>query len=226
MKKIKTIALWAIVSVSLLSLATVVIAGPQRVKRVLVSIYYKCSPVVVNPDWKDKTPEYALKLKDRDIARKPSIKIGVGPFAGKNDIPEDAVKKVKDCRSYVVRSNYSQHYLTPEAKSLLDEIGDRFTAKCAEMGFKAKFQVTSLLRTEDDLKNLSKTGNKNVSSKSLHRYGTTFDISYKHFICLKSAYAKDCDRILAEVLTDMRNEKRCWVLREMREPCYHITVRP
>ncbi len=84
--------------------------------------------------------------------------------------------------------------------------------------------ITSLLRTEEDV-NKQPKNNGNVSEKSLHRYGTTFDISYKEFRCAWSEEAMQCDEILERVLTEMRKEGKCWMLREVNQPCYHVTVK-
>lgn len=67
----------------------------------------------------------------------------------------------------------------------------------------------------------------NASANSAHLFGTTFDIAYARF--KKSAFREtETDKlksVLAEVLRDLRNEKRCYVRYEYKQGCFHITVR-
>ena len=88
--------------------------------------------------------------------------------------------------------------------------------------------VTSVLRTDADVKSLSKR-NVNASERSVHCYGTTFDISYKRFVKVdkNSADARDVDLIavLAEVLRDLKKNGKCYVKYEVKQACFHITAR-
>ncbi len=180
----------------------------------------------LNPTYKNEAANpYVATLTDRDGVRRSSRSIGIDRVKVREDIPFDKVVAVGDCRNYVVQSDHSQHYLVPQAKALLDEIGDEFRKRCKEERIRAKFIVTNLLRTEEDNRSLA-TVNSNVSPNSLHMNGTTFDITYRHYRCSSVEKAKTCDRIMGEILTDFRKEGKCWVLVEMNKPCYHITVRP
>ncbi len=70
-------------------------------------VYYKFSPIVLNPAWKEKTPEYACSLRDRDNARQSSIKIGINPLGEIGDvIPKDKVVSVRGCEYYIVKPGY------------------------------------------------------------------------------------------------------------------------
>ena len=71
--------------------------------------------------------------------------------------------------------------------------------------------------------------NVNASERSVHCYGTTFDISYKRFVKIdeNSEDARDVDLIavLAEVLRDLKKAGRCYVKYEIKQACFHITAR-
>lgn len=113
------------------------------------------------------------------------------------------------------RSFAKQPYLTPEAADLLAEIGKRYKEK---QGYWFKtITVTSMFRTEDYIKDLKKR-NGNAVSNSCHRHGTTFDISY-------SRLTKEEKTALAQVLLELKSAGFCHVLYEVKQPCFHITVR-
>jgi hypothetical protein len=95
-----------------------------------------------------------------------------------------------------------------------------------------KVIVTSVLRTKDDVDKL-RNYNKNATENSCHLYGTTFDICYNRY---KTVQDPDGPKrrqvqndtlkwVLSEVLNDMRRNKRCYVKYEVKQGCYHITVR-
>ncbi len=185
----------------------------------------KFSPIVVNPTCGSRPPYDVSSLRDKDAIRQSSIAIGITPISDNDDIPKDKVQKVNLYGDYIVVPAGSRRYLVPQAKSLLDEIGREFNSRCKQKGIRAKFIVTSLLRTEEDNKRLS-AYNGNVAKHSMHRYGTTFDITYKRFWCSNEKDASICDEVLAGILSEFRRQGKCWVLRENNQPCYHITVKP
>lgn len=129
--------------------------------------------------------------------------------------------------------NRSIPYLVPRASHLLQHIGRRFLDSLAVKQIPLhKIIVTSVLRTEEDVARL-KRYNGNASEQSCHRYGTTFDISYNRFHTV--APPDDPDRravrndtlkfVLAEVLRDARGEGLCYVKHEVKQGCFHVTVR-
>ena len=63
----------------------------------------------------------------------------------------------------------------------------------------------------------------------MHRFGTTFDISYTRFMLnrLGGTYRtqEDLKNLLAEVLFAMRNEGKIYVKYERSTGCFHITAR-
>ena len=125
---------------------------------------------------------------------------------------------------------HSIPYLVPTAAKLFVDIAQNFrdSLYSKEMPL-YKLYLTSITRTNEDTKRLTKR-NINASSDSAHRYGTTFDISWKRFDKLDLHNSKDIspDRlklVLAEVLFDLKNSERCYVKHERQQACFHITVR-
>jgi len=128
--------------------------------------------------------------------------------------------------------NYSIPYLVPHAATLLEEIGRSFLDSLTLKGYAfQQLVVTSVLRTDADVAQL-RTRNRNAAAESAHSYGTTFDISYTHFLPLVAPsqrlrnadpYTLKC--ILAEVLRDQRQKGTCYVKYEVHQSCFHITAR-
>ena len=92
-----------------------------------------------------------------------------------------------------------------------------------------KLYLTSVTRTDDDIKRLTKR-NINASYNSAHRYGTTFDISWKRFDKIDQDNSVEIlperlKLVLAQVLFDLRKDDRCYVKHERKQACFHITVR-
>ena len=90
-----------------------------------------------------------------------------------------------------------------------------------------RFTVTSVLRTEETVRQLRKT-NVNSSENSCHCYGTTFDISYFTYSppqVGKEASIDKMRQILYQVAYDMKKQGRCYVKYEKQQTCLHITVR-
>jgi len=138
--------------------------------------------------------------------------------------------EIKPCRRYEVDElTYSVPYLTKDAARLLKDIGKNFRDSLSSKNIcPHRIIVTSLLRTDDDVKRLKKR-NGNASENSVHRYATTFDISYKSFEPIgfewKTVDTGTLKNVLAEVLKDLRQDERCYVRYEKNQACFHITVR-
>lgn len=147
-------------------------------------------------------------------------------------VDDDKLVKVETCDYYVVdKLTHSHPYLTPEAAELLEDIGKRFQEKLEDNNLKKRYyQVTSLLRTGESQRGLSRS-NVNASSNSSHLYGTTFDITYARVFTRprlqKSAEIADgpAIRLLSAAIGELRKEGRCVVVTERKERCFHITVR-
>ena len=124
-------------------------------------------------------------------------------------------------------------YLVPKASHLLQHIGRRFLDSLAVKGIPLHtIVVTSVLRTEEDVRHLRRI-NGNASEQSCHRFGTTFDISYNRYHTVsppdepeRRAVRNDSLKlVLSEVLRDARKEGLCYVKYEVKQGCFHITVR-
>lgn len=129
--------------------------------------------------------------------------------------------------------NYSIPYLVPRAERLLTEIARSFQDSLVSKGLPMhKIQVSSILRTESDVRRLRR-GNANATDQSCHRYGTTFDLSYNYYtrvqdpsdLQLPEHWGVQLKSVLAEVLRDQRDLGTCYVKYEYKKPCFHITCR-
>ena len=89
-----------------------------------------------------------------------------------------------------------------------------------------------MLRSQDDVAKLRRR-NGNATENSCHLYGTTFDICYNRY---KTVEAPDGPHrrmvqndtlkwVLSEVLRDMRQQERCFIKYEVKQGCFHMTVR-
>ena len=135
---------------------------------------------------------------------------------------------------YAVDSlTHSIPFLIPGAASLLDTIGHNFLDSLTAKGLNPnKIIVTSVLRTQDDVKRLRRR-NGNASPNSAHFYGTTFDVSWKRFQKvededgrpLQDVSSDTLKLVLSEVLRDLKRAEKCYIKYELRQGCFHITTR-
>lgn len=152
------------------------------------------------------------------------------PFNKRDDfvnLPQ--LMHIQPCALYDINKlTHSLPYLVPSARVLLDDIGLLFRSKVGDKypGADYRIIVTSLLRTEEDIRRLRRR-NRNATAKSCHRYGTTFDIAYARFDKVGEQSVNDgiLKHILAETLYELRQQGRCFVIYERRQRCFHITVR-
>ncbi len=148
---------------------------------------------------------------------------------------KDGLVRIEDNDYYSVdRLTHSVPYLTNGAAELLDMIGKNFLDSLESKGLNPnKIIVTSVLRTQEDIKRLQKSGNANAITNSPHCYATTFDISYarydktwfKNFRYYKSVKPETLKKVLGEVLRDLKKQKKCYVKYEKKQRCFHITTR-
>jgi hypothetical protein len=117
-------------------------------------------------------------------------------------------------------------YLVPRAALLLQDIGQAFYDSLYVKGVSLnQMIVTSVLRSIDDVAKLQRH-NGNAMDNSCHLYGTTFDICYNRYHPVEREVRNDTLKwILSEVLRDKRQEGRCYIKYEVKQGCYHITVR-
>lgn len=175
--------------------------------------------------------DHSSKLNDKTSFYMHKVKLnGIVPCSNEHELVSNNLLFVDETKNYVVASLTSSYpYLTKKGKSLLDSIGARFNSKLINTPFKGtKFIVSSLTRTTESVNRLMKW-NKNAVQNSPHLYGETFDIKYKMFhrpfAFLSKCNKKYLESVLAEVLYEMRTEKKCWVLKEKRQPCFHVVAR-
>lgn len=124
-------------------------------------------------------------------------------------------------------------YLVPRAAILLNDIGRAYYDSLQIKGIPLhQIIVTSVLRSREDVKKL-RTHNTNATENSCHMYGTTFDICYNRYKTVSPVEGKPRRQVrndtlkwvLSEVLRDMRENNRCYVKYEVKQGCFHITVR-
>lgn len=136
---------------------------------------------------------------------------------------------ISDNEYYVVDNlRYSMPYLTTGAASELLAIGRAFSDSLkSKKLLEYKLVVSSVLRTEEDIRKLRRSGNPNATDNSAHCYGTTFDITYTRYFREDETEAFmqpfELTKVLGEVLRDQKNAGRCLVKYERKEHCFHIT---
>ena len=162
--------------------------------------------------------------------------IGIAPLANREEAEEimDRLTHIESNERYRVDSlTHSIPYLIPGAAALLDSIGQNFLDSCEAKGLNPnQVVVTSVLRTENDVKRLRRR-NGNASKNSAHFYGTTFDISWKRFHKvedpdgrpLQDVSSDTLKLVLSEVLRDLKAHNLCYVKYELKQGCFHITSR-
>ena len=133
---------------------------------------------------------------------------------------------------YVDKLNNSIPYLVPRASVLLQDIGRAYFDSLQIKGIPLhKIIVTSILRTKDDVSKL-RTRNGNATENSCHLYGTTFDVCYNRYKQIQTekqprrqVQNDTLKWVFSEVLRDFREKNRCYIKYEVKQGCFHITVR-
>lgn len=186
-----------------------------------------------NKDHREPRRSYSQILTDlQDVQIVAAEKNGIKESFSREDLASGKydVKHIATCRHYVVDElTHSSPYLVPKAATLLDDMAVAFQDSIYLRGYdrRHRFIVTSVTRTRDDVKNLTR-GNVNATENSCHCYATTFDITYTRFDRPSSHVINDDNKlydILMQVASDFREEGRCYVKWEHRQKCLHITVR-
>lgn len=141
------------------------------------------------------------------------------------------LKLVSTTENYIVDSlTHSVPYLIPSAAQELDEIGAEWADILARNGLPHyRFRVTSILRTEEDIRALQRSGNINSVTQSCHCFGTTFDLAYMHYdkvTCTRDYVHEDnLKLVLGQVLLNHQRAGKIYVKYEWKQSCFHITVR-
>ena len=181
-------------------------------------------------------PHFGNTFPDQqDVQIQAANKHGVNPVQNREEAEHSKGKLVyvgSNPFFYVDKLNNSIPYLVPRASVLLQDIGRAYFDSLQIKGIPLhKIIVTSILRTKDDVAKL-RTRNGNATENSCHLYGTTFDVCYNRY---KQIQTRQQPRrqvqndtlkwVLSEVLRDMRDRNRCLVKYEVKQGCFHITVK-
>ena len=186
--------------------------------------------VVAKPHPIHSVPNYQEAFPDTNgVQLVAAERWGVRPVRNR----EDAEKRMKELvymgvspYYHVDRLNSSIPYLVPRAAMLLQDIGRAFYDSLYVKGVPFnQLIVTSVLRTMDDVEKLRRH-NGNATERSCHLYGTTFDICYNRYEPVVREVRNDTLKwVLSEVLRDMREQGRCYLKYEVKQGCFHMTVR-
>ena len=163
-----------------------------------------------------------------------AIKNGITPLEVRDDTIHQLKKLVRLPDELELYTSYdithSIPYLVPSAAKLFVDITQAFRDSLYSKELPLyKLTLTSITRTDDDIVRLTKR-NINASNNSAHRYGTTFDVSWKRFDKVDhhgqdELLPERLKLVLAQVLFDLKENERCYIKHERQQACFHITVR-
>ncbi len=180
---------------------------------------------------------FSYKVKFNDLQSKQhevASRIGLPhPPKDRNDAASmrKQLVEIKTCNNYVVDDlTHSVPYLIPSAKRELDSIGAEWADILARNGLPHyRFYVTSVLRTEEDIRLLQRSGNINSVTQSCHCYGTTFDLAYMRYDKVTRTreymHEDNLKLVLGQALLNEQRKGRIYVKYEWKQSCFHITVR-
>lgn len=167
-----------------------------------------------------------------DVQLESAMRIGINPVSTREQLSQ--FTKLQDISHITTiqldELTHSSPLLIPEASKLLEDISIAFIKRLEQDTLPIyKPIITSVTRTIEDIQGLSK-GNANASQNSTHRYGTTFDISWKRFhkadpLDPRTLEPEELKHLLAIVLRDFHLQERCYIKHEKFQACFHITAR-
>ncbi|OJV35824.1 MAG: hypothetical protein BGO33_14630 [Bacteroidia bacterium 43-41] len=170
----------------------------------------------------------------QDLHLTAAVAGGISPMASRDDtlkLKDELVRLPNELELYKMYDlTHSIPFLVPSAAQLFVDIAQNFRDSLYSKDLPLyRLYLTSILRTDDDLSTLTKR-NINASENSTHRYGTTFDVSWKRFDqvtpdSIRQVPPERLKLVLAQVLFDLKNQQRCYVKHERKQACFHITVR-
>lgn len=190
----------------------------------------KYHPVRSVPSYRNTFPD------NNDVQLVSAKKYGVKPVQNRQDAERrmDELVFIESSPYYHVDPlSQSIPYLVPSASKMVHDIGKAFYDSLYVKGLPLhKIIVTSVLRTRDDIKRL-KRHNVNATENSCHLYGTTVDICYNRYKTVELVDGTSNRKVpndtlkwvLSEVLRDFRENKRCYIKYEVKQGCFHMTVR-
>ena len=175
------------------------------------------------PSYKDAFPD----LQETQILA--ANKNGVRPVQNREEAEKRKNELVYVGESpyyHVDKLNSSIPYLVPRAVMLLQDIGQAFYDSLYMKGVPLnQIIVTSIMRTKDDVARLQRH-NGNATDNSCHLYGTTIDVCYNRYHAIDREVRNDTLKwVLSEVLRDIRRDKRAYIKYEVKQGCFHMTVR-
>lgn len=161
--------------------------------------------------------KYKVTFDDiQEVQIESAMKHGITPMQTASEMTElirdGELVEVGNDGNYDCQADFP--YLVPIAAELLDEVRKRYQDMEGEP---KTLRLTSCLRTIDSVKGL-KRWNPNSVENSCHLYGTTFDISY-------SKMTPQERRTLGQALYELQQAGYCFVKYELKQPCFHVTVR-
>ena len=182
-----------------------------------------------------RTFDYRIKFNDLHAKQHATAsRIGL-PRPPKDRADAASMRKslvqIKTNENYIVDSlTHSVPYLIPAAKRELDAIGAEWADILQRNGLPHyRFYVTSVLRTQEDIKYLQRSGNINSTTQSCHCYGTTFDLAYMRYDKVTRTHMymheDNLKLVLGQVLLNHQRAGKIYVKYEWKQSCFHITVR-
>jgi hypothetical protein len=205
--------------------------------------FWKCS----GPEEQEKVPDenlvwypgrtFSYKLKFNDLqVKQHAVASAIGlPHPPKDRQEAASMRKqlveIKTNDNYIVDSlTHSVPYLIPCAKRELDSIGVEWADILKRNNLPHyRFYVTSVLRTQEDIKYLQRSGNINSVTQSCHCYGTTFDLAYMRYEKVTNTrdymHEDNLKLVLGQVLLNHQRAGKIYVKYEAKQSCFHITVR-
>ena len=182
-----------------------------------------------------RTFNYKLKFNDLQ-SKQHAVASAIGlARPPKNRADAASMRKqlveIKTTDNYIVDSlTHSVPYLIPSAKRELDAIGAEWADILSRNELPHyRFYVTSVLRTQEDIRFLQRSGNVNSVTQSCHCYGTTFDLAYMRYDKVTRTrdymHEDNLKLVLGQVLLNHQRAGRIFVKYEAKQSCFHITVR-
>ncbi|MBZ4191508.1 DUF5715 family protein [Niabella sp. 3A5MI-3] len=155
-----------------------------------------------------------------NVARQHGVPLLKSSAQVKNYVSKKKLTRVSSGKGYRVQKlNYSSPYLTPRAKTVLNQIARSFNAQT-----RSSFTITSLTRTLHSQSRLRRVNGNATSGVSSHNYGSSFDISYIRFNGRKGPN-KRLERALHTILANYQARGKILFIKEYYVSCFHVTVR-
>ena len=182
-----------------------------------------------------RTFNYRIKFNDMQMKQH-----AVASIIGLSRPPKDRddaasmrkqLVEIKTNDNYIVDSlTHSVPFLIPSAKHELDSIGEEWADILRRNNLPHyRFYVTSVLRTQEDIKYLQRSGNINSVTQSCHCYGTTFDLAYMRYNKITRTrdymHEDNLKLVLGQVLLNHQRAGKIYVKYEAKQSCFHVTVR-